>query len=88
MVLVHGGSYELPYGKDFGVKNGGFRLAPIIGKFFPIYQYHNLIRPEIRAMLVMTVVIHVTVSVAMLVMKVVRQRCNCLTEGWFYYILR
>jgi len=91
MVLVHGGSYELPYGKDFGVKNGGFRLAPIIGKFFPIYQYHSLIRPEIRATLVMMVVMDVTVSVAVvasMVMKMGRQRCNCLTEGWFYSILR
>jgi len=26
MVLAHGKSYELPYGEDFGVKNGGLRL--------------------------------------------------------------
>jgi len=59
-----------------------------------IYQYHNLARPEIRATLVMMVVMDVTVSVAVvvavasMVMKVVRQRYNCLTGGWFYYILR
>ena len=48
MVLVHGESYELPYGEDFEVKNGGLRLAPIFfGTFFLVYQYHNLARPEI-----------------------------------------
>ncbi len=47
MVLVHGESYELPYGEDFEVKNGGLRLAPILRTFFLIYQYHNLARPEI-----------------------------------------
>ena len=26
MVLVHGVSYELPYGEDFEVKNGGLRV--------------------------------------------------------------
>ena len=43
--------------------------------------------------MVMMVVMDVTVSVAVvavasMVMKVVRQRYNCLTGGWFYYILR
>jgi len=32
MVLAHGKSYELPYGDDFGVKNGGLRLK---NTYFP-----------------------------------------------------
>ena len=83
---------RVPYGEDFEVKNGGLRLAPVFGTFFLIYQYHNLAQPEIRATLVMMVVMDVTVLVAVvvevasMVRKVVRQRYNCLTGGWFYYI--
>ena len=47
MVLVHGQSYELPYGEDFEVKNGGLRLAPIFGLFFLVDQYYSMARPEI-----------------------------------------